>query len=176
MKLCKDCKNICKCEYVWPSKPCEKWEPGLNEKFYLFGYIDGFNAGVKGYEQKLSEAHARLSEVEDWLSEHKNETQEREKEMNSTTDNKPRDYIFFYKYDKGKSIINDASSFKDAVYKLCEKEGITEIPLGDVFKKALIGFNDDDIDEIVSLHSRFSSYRIDSVFLIDKQVYGCEKE
>lgn len=70
MKVCKDCKNISKCEYVWPSKPCEKWEPGLNDKFYLFGYIDGFNDGVKGYEQKLSEAHARLSEVEDWMIEH----------------------------------------------------------------------------------------------------------
>ena len=70
MKVCKDCNNFRKCEYVWPSKSCEKWEPDLNQKFYLYGYIDGFNDGVKGYEQGLSEAHARLREVKDWLSEH----------------------------------------------------------------------------------------------------------
>lgn len=68
MKLCKDCKNWLKCENI--SKPCEKWEPDLCKKHFLYGYIDGYNAARKGYEQGLSKAHARLSEVEDWMIEH----------------------------------------------------------------------------------------------------------
>lgn len=96
--------------------------------------------------------------------------------MENTTSNKPRDYMFIYKYQYGECMINNAESFKDAVYKLSEKEGIIDMPSGDVFRKALKGFDDDDIDGIVSLHSHFSSYRIGSVFLIDKQVYGQNTE
>ena len=79
MKTCKDCKNWLKCENI--SRPCEKWEPNLCKKHYLYGYIDGFNDGRNGNDQRLSEAHARLSEVAGWLSEHGNETQKGEEEI-----------------------------------------------------------------------------------------------
>ena len=68
MKTCKDCKNWQKCENI--SKPCEKWEPNLCNKHFLYGYIDGYNAARKGYDGTLSEAYARLSEVAGWLNEH----------------------------------------------------------------------------------------------------------
>lgn len=79
MKVCEDCKNWLTCENI--SKPCEKWEPDLCKKHFLYGYIDGYNAARKGYNVTLSEAYARLSEVAGWLSEHRNETQKEKKEM-----------------------------------------------------------------------------------------------
>lgn len=86
--------------------------------------------------------------------------------------NELRDYIFVYKYDKGISIIKNANSFKDAVHKLCINEGVTSLASGDIFGKAVRGFDNDDIDGIISLYNQFSYQRIDSVFLIDKKIYG----
>jgi len=95
--------------------------------------------------------------------------------MENTTNNELRNYIFICRYDYGTKIINNADSFKDAVYKLYEYE--TSIDECDLFKKALEGFSDDDTKGIISLYSHFSNYRIDSVYLIDKKIYNyCEEE
>lgn len=88
----------------------------------------------------------------------------------------PRDYIFVYKYDKGINIIKNANSFKDAVHKLCINEGVTSLASGDIFGKAVRGFDNDDIDGIISLYNQFSNQRIVSVFLIDKKIYGQDLE
>lgn len=89
--------------------------------------------------------------------------------------NKLQNYIFICRYDYGTKIINNADSFKDAVYKLYECE--TSLDECGLFKKALEGFSDNDTKGIISLYSHFSNYRIDSVYLIDKKVYNyCEEE
>ncbi len=90
--------------------------------------------------------------------------------MNNTTNNESRNYIFIYAYDDKISIIENASSFKDAIYKQSKDEGLACLS-GNLFEKALKGFDDDDIDGIISLYNHFSDYSIDSVFLIDKQIY-----
>lgn len=90
--------------------------------------------------------------------------------MNNTTNNESRDYIFIYAYDDKISIIEKASSFKDAIYKQCKKEGLVSIS-NNLLEKALKRFDDDDIDGIISLYNHFSDYSINSVFLIDKQIY-----
>ena len=81
MKVCKDCKNICKCEYVWPSKPCEKWEPTLERKAWLLGYIDGYDDGALSFDPICLDALNRLIEVKAWLREHGKETPKGEQEM-----------------------------------------------------------------------------------------------
>lgn len=91
--------------------------------------------------------------------------------MDNTTDNKPRDYMFIYRYDYKVCIIDNADSFKDAIYKLCEYNGVTSLASGDVVKKAFIGFDDDDIYGIVSLYNLLSEIKIYSAFLIDKKLY-----
>lgn len=95
--------------------------------------------------------------------------------MDNTTNNEPKqNYIFIYEYDDKISIIENASSFKDAIYKQCEEEGLTSLS-GNLFGKALKGFDNNDIDGIVSLYNHFSDYTLYSVFLIDKQIY-CKEE
>ena len=90
--------------------------------------------------------------------------------MNDTNNEPKQNYIFIYEYDDKISIIENASSFKDAIYKQCEEEGLTSLS-GNLFGKALKGFDNDDIDGIVSLYNHFSDYTLYSVFLIDKQIY-----
>lgn len=68
MKLCLDCKNWLKCEKS--PFPCENWEPTEKRKAWLLGYLDGFDDGAKGYDQRRKDAIDRLIEVKDWLSEH----------------------------------------------------------------------------------------------------------
>ena len=68
MKLCLDCKNWLKCEKSPFS--CENWEPTEKRKAWLLGYLDGFDDGAKGYDQRRKDAIDRLIEVKDWLSEH----------------------------------------------------------------------------------------------------------
>lgn len=100
--------------------------------------------------------------------------------MKNTTDNKPRDYIFFYNFDEGAVVIKNADSFKDAVYKLCEYEGrASSLSSGGLFATVLKGFDNNDIDGIISLYNRYSrhtTYGIDKVYLIDKKVYGREED
>ena len=97
--------------------------------------------------------------------------------MNNTTNNKPRDYIFFYEFDTGAVVINNANSFKDAVYKLCEYEGRASTS-GGFFATALKGFDNNDIDGIISLYnrnSRHTTYGIEKVYLIDRKIYDSEE-
>lgn len=95
--------------------------------------------------------------------------------MENTTNNEPRDYIFIYAYDDKISIIENASSFKDAIYKQCKKEGLVSM-LGNLLEKALKGFDNDDIDGIISLYNHFSDNIIYYAFLIDKQIYNGERK
>jgi len=96
--------------------------------------------------------------------------------MENITDIKPKNYMFVYEFDHPVRIIYNADSFKDAIYKRCEEEGLTSFYQGNLFEKALRGFDNDDVDGIVSLYNLFSEYPIYSVFLIDKQIYGCEEK
>ena len=91
---------------------------------------------------------------------------------------KPRDYIFFYNFDEGAVVINNADSFKDAVYKLCEYEGRASTSDG-FFATVLKGFDNNDIDGIISLYnrnSRHTTHGIDKVYLIDRKIYGQDLE
>lgn len=92
--------------------------------------------------------------------------------MNNTTNNEPRDYIFF-DFEGGATIINNASSFKDAINKYCKFEGnLTSLNL---FRKDLEGFRDNDVEGIMSLYYRYTlsrAYAIERVYLIDKEIYA----
>lgn len=97
--------------------------------------------------------------------------------MENTTDNKPRDYVFLYNFGEGAVVINNADSFKDAVYKLCEYEGRASTS-GGLFATSLKGFDNNDIDGIISLYNRYSrhtTYGIDKVYLIDRKIYDSEE-
>lgn len=98
--------------------------------------------------------------------------------MKNTTNYKSKQYMFLYRYYDEQDIMF-AESFKDAIYELYKNEN-NEINLGKnlnkVFRKALRGFDDDDVNEIVLLHNRLSNYKIAKVYLINKQIYDCEGE
>lgn len=92
--------------------------------------------------------------------------------MKNNTSNEPKkNYIIIFRFHDGVSIINDADSLKDAVCKRYGIEEVDEMASVDLFRKALEGFSDDDVNGIVSTYDRFSDYSIDSVFLIDKKIY-----
>lgn len=97
--------------------------------------------------------------------------------MENTTNNETRDYIFVYKSDVFDfvNIINDAVTFKDALYKLCKAEGTKILTSYDVFEQVFIGFCDSNIDGMISLYNHFSDYKIDKVYLIDRKVFDREE-
>lgn len=93
--------------------------------------------------------------------------------MKNSTNNKPRQYMFFYKNYDEPDIIS-AESFKSAVYELYKNEGNFTV-LNDSFEKALKGFDDDDISGIASLYNRLCGYMITKVYL-SEPIYDCEGE
>ena len=95
--------------------------------------------------------------------------------MENTTNIEPKNYMFVYEFDRPVRIIYNADSFKDAIYKRYEEEGLASLS-NNLFGKALKGFDDDDIDGIVSLYNLFTDYPIYSIFLIEKQIYNCEEQ
>lgn len=94
--------------------------------------------------------------------------------MNNTTNNEPRDYIFF-DFEGGATIISNARSFKDAINKYCKFEGKILKTSLNLFRKDLEGFRDNDVEGIMSLFYRYTlsrAYTIDRVYLIDKKIYA----
>ena len=95
--------------------------------------------------------------------------------MKNSTNNKPRQYMFFYRnYDEPDIIF--AKSFKEAVYELYKNEDNSTV-LNNSFEKALRELDDNDIDGIILLHSRLSSYyQITKVYVIEEKIYDYYEE
>ena len=80
-------------------------------------------------------------------------------------------YLFIFN-DGGMYEVNNAVSFKDAVWEMAKNTGNSS----DMFCKCLNAYKDDEIEGIIELFNHFCYYdKISKVYVIDRKIFDDEE-